>query len=84
MAVGDNRHYEIEEIVPRHFTQTGVKYGLAKTQVEEILDEVGKAAPKAIDTVMAALPASVPTSTAESIIEGMRKRLKLIEGRSKV
>ncbi len=84
MAVGDNRHYEIEEIVPRHFIQTGVRYGLAKTQVEEILDDVGKAMPKAIETVMAALPASVPASTAEPIIEGMRKRLKLIEGRTNI
>ena len=78
-AVGDNRHYVIDTIMPRHFVQTAVKCGIAAAMVEEICAELAECADTAIEETLASLPDDFPAALAESITGGMRARLRLIE-----
>ena len=80
LAVGDNRHYVIHEIMPRHFVQTAAKSGIPASVVQTIFDELLQAEEAAISKVMSDLPAGYPQELAESIISGLRARLRLIEG----
>jgi serine/threonine-protein kinase HipA len=80
LAVGENRHYAVHEIVPRHFMQTAAGSGVPEALVREILTELAEAAPQAIDRVRAEiedLPGGFPEDLARSIIEGLRTRLGL-------
>lgn len=78
MAVGDNRHYRLHEIAPRHFAQTAAVAGMPKAKVEGILGELADALPKAIDKVSASLPASFPASVRDTIVEGAYQRLRAV------
>jgi serine/threonine-protein kinase HipA len=78
LAVGDNRHYVVDEIVPRHCIQTAAKSGIPAAVVEEICAELRERADTAIDQTLAALPAEFPQALAESITGGMRARLRMV------
>jgi serine/threonine-protein kinase HipA len=77
MAVGDNRHYVIDEIMPRHFLQTAARAGVPAGLVQGILDEVGYDADRAIDAAVNDLPPKFPEEIVASVIEGVRRRLHL-------
>lgn len=75
LAVGDKRHYVIDTILPRHFTQTAEKNGLPAAVVEDICAELAGTAESTIDDTLASLPEDFPVALAESIAGGMRARL---------
>jgi serine/threonine-protein kinase HipA len=77
MAVGDKRHYVIDEIMPRHFLQTAASSGVPASLVQAILDELDSGADRATDTVLNGLPPTFPEQIVSSIIEGLRRRLRL-------
>jgi len=79
MAVGDKHYYQIERIAPRHFRQTAARCGLPAEMIDGILQGIMADAPKAIDAALAALPADFPQSVADSIVKGVRWRLKILE-----
>jgi serine/threonine-protein kinase HipA len=79
MAVGDSRHYVVDSIVPRHFLQTAASCGLPAAMVQDLFMELSERAPAAIDETLANLPSDFPEAVAQSIIDGMRKRLRLFE-----
>ena len=79
LAVGDNRHYVVYEIMPRHFVQTAAKSGIPASLVRTIFDELLEAEQAAITKVMNDLPAGFPQELAESIVGGMRARLRVVE-----
>jgi serine/threonine-protein kinase HipA len=79
LAVGDNRHYIVEEIVPRHFLQTAAKSGIPAAVVREVCAEISKSAESAMDETVAALPKDFPSELTESITSGMRTRLEMLE-----
>lgn len=78
LAVGDNRHYVVDEIVPRHFIQTAAKSGVPAIVMEEICTELSQRAGAAIDETLAALPADFPKTLAESITGSLRARLRMV------
>jgi serine/threonine-protein kinase HipA len=80
LAVGDNRHYVIHEIMPRHFVQTAAKSGIPASVVQTIFDEILQAEKSTISKVLNDLPAGFPQGLVESIIGGLRARLQLLEG----
>jgi serine/threonine-protein kinase HipA len=80
LAVGDNRHDVIHEIVPRHFVQTAAKSGIPASVVQTIFDELLQAEEAAISKVRSDLPAGFPEDLVRSIEGGMRSRLRLAEG----
>jgi serine/threonine-protein kinase HipA len=77
MAVGDNRHYVIDDIVPRHFLQTAARAGVPAALVQGILDEIANDAERTIEAAVAELPPGFPEAIASSVIDGVRKRLRL-------
>ena len=78
MAVGDNRHYIMKTIAPRHFTQTARRAGIGEEVVVSIFDELCGMAEKAIDRAAAKLPKGYPMQIAESVISGIKRRLRAI------
>lgn len=78
MGVGDNRHYIMKTIAPRHFIQTAKRAGIGEEVVVAIFDELRGTAEKAIDREAAKLPKGYPMEVAESIVDGMRRRLRAI------
>jgi hypothetical protein len=46
---------------------------------QTLLDEVAEAAPAAIEATLADLPEGFPEALATSIVDGMRRRLRLLE-----
>ena len=79
LAVGDSRHYVVHEIMPRHFLQTAAKSGIPAPVVQGILDELLSAERAAVNKVMEELPAGFPGKLAQSIVGGLRSRMRLIE-----
>ncbi len=79
MAVGDNRHYIVYEIMPRHFVETAAKSGVPSAFVQSIFDELVESADVVINQVMKDLPGGFPQELAESIVGGLRARLRLID-----
>jgi serine/threonine-protein kinase HipA len=78
MAVGDNRHYIMKTIAARHFIQTANRAGIGEGVVISIFDELRGTAERAIDREAAKLPKGYPMEVAESIISGMKRRLRSI------
>ncbi len=77
LAIGDNRHYTIGEIGPRHFPQTASKAGISTSLVRGIFDELMELEPTVLPKVLDELPRDFPEGLARCIIEGLRGRLLL-------
>lgn len=76
MAVGESRHYVIDQIMPRHFIQSAEKSGMSASEVQQIFAELIDSQEAAVDHVRTALPAGFPEDLVNSIIEGLQKRLR--------
>jgi serine/threonine-protein kinase HipA len=79
MAVGDNHRRVVNTISGRHFMQTAKRCGLPKKMVQEIIAELMAIVPDALIKTMAALPSKFPAKLAVSIVDGVKKRLPLLE-----
>lgn len=79
MAVGDKRHYQVDDIVGRHFIQTGHAAGLNEAAVRSIFAELMMAAPAAIEAVIAGLPEGFPPELSNAISRGFIARLAQLE-----
>lgn len=79
MAVGDNRHYPIEEIMPRHFQQNAKAAGVAEDRVEALFASLVKETSSALDGAVKQMPDDFPRKLAEDVAEGALARLKRIE-----
>lgn len=75
MSVGDNRHYLIERIRLRHFTQTVIKAGLPGSLAAKVFDEIATLTDHAFTTLEPQLPAAFPTNLHTSVQKAFRKRL---------
>jgi len=78
MAVGDNQQYVMKTIAPRHFVQTANRAGIGESVVTSIFDELRGTAEGAIDREAEKLPKDYPAEVANSIISGMKRRLRAI------
>jgi serine/threonine-protein kinase HipA len=78
MAVGNNRHWIIDRILPRHFIQTALKAGVGEEVVRSILEELNGTADKAADETLASLPPGFPNEVSASIRKGMQSRMQSI------
>ncbi|MFB6259381.1 MAG: HipA domain-containing protein, partial [Thiohalorhabdaceae bacterium] len=75
MSVGRNRHYKLDEILPRHFFQTGQEAGLSKEVVYEAVADMAASANHAIDRMDDHLQADFPEAIHEAIRKGLLPRL---------
>lgn len=78
MAVGKNRHYHVDEIVPRHFLQTARQAGFENRAVRDMLEEIHDTAAERIASVRDALPAGIPEHLVVSVVAGIELRLNAI------
>nr|MDA3933583.1 HipA domain-containing protein [Gammaproteobacteria bacterium] len=69
MAVGKNRHYIGNEIMPRHFVQSAVAARISKEQVEDLLHKTEQNVPAALERSVRAMPDDFPEDIADSILQ---------------
>jgi serine/threonine-protein kinase HipA len=79
MAVGDRRHYVIDQITGRHFVQSAERAGLGQEAAISVIDEILVSAHDAIQSVLDALPKTFPASVAGSIAKGFNRRVEELE-----
>ena len=70
MSVGDNNHYRVHEIQPRHYRQTERHAALARGLADEALEQVSVALPDAINEASEKMPDGFPVALRESIAAG--------------
>lgn len=83
MSFGTKPHYTMRQVAPRHFLQTAAKAGVGKDVVPSIIEELHSTALAAIDRIGADLPSGFPQKLAESISNGIRRRLIILESGQK-
>lgn len=79
MRLGKSRHYKVEEIVTRHFMETGVQAGLSREAIAALLDDIRSSADKAINTTYDALPRDFPAALTDSLATAITDRLRLLD-----
>lgn len=79
LAVGDQRHYVVDRILARHFIQTAARSGLSGQVVDAIFADVLDAADAAIAQVTRELPNDFPRALQDSILQGFRRRLRVLQ-----
>lgn len=79
MAIGDNRHYVVDRIQPRHFVQTAARCGMPASLMPELFQELLNAMPAALDAARNAMPADFPASITTSICAAVERRLAKLQ-----
>jgi serine/threonine-protein kinase HipA len=79
MSAGKNRHYEVTEIMPKHFFQTADAAGIESGLVTTIFNDLIKNAVRVTDTVVKDLPAGFPQAVSVSIQAALGHRIELIK-----
>lgn len=75
MSVGDSRHYRIDDIMGRHFIQSGLKAGMARPLIEQAMTEIRDRIPGALDSVEKSLPGGFPESIHASVSAAVKARV---------
>lgn len=79
MCAGDNRHYRIDEILPRHFVQTARAARVPLSVVSSAIGHVIQHAERAFDLVEQDLPAHFPPEIPESVRAAALPRIREFE-----
>ena len=78
MSVGNNRHYGIGEIMPRHFLQMAGRAGIGIPAMRSIVEDLGEAAPRKAAAVVELLPRGFPEQLADSVMNAIGERSRLL------
>lgn len=78
MAIGANRHYKINEILPRHFLQSAGIAGVPADQVMMLLRDIEQSMPEALERSVEAMPEDFPEVIAESVRKAVAGKLRHI------
>jgi serine/threonine-protein kinase HipA len=76
MSVGKSRHYAIQDIMPRHFTQTADLAGVGESVVVPIIQDLAANAEKCVETTVGTLPKGFPDELISSVVSGIRNRVR--------
>jgi serine/threonine-protein kinase HipA len=74
MAVGDNRHYGIESILPYHFLEDAKAAGIAQEQVMEVFGSLSEMTVSAFERTASSMPDGFPQHLAKQVGDAMQKR----------
>lgn len=77
MSVGSNKHYIVNEIMPRHFIQTAKKAGMGQGEVTVLFNEIYETGKAALEKTIRNLPENFPKEIIDPIARGFLKRLKI-------
>ena len=78
MSVGRNRHYAVDDIVPRHFMQTAGRAGIGRPMMAALFEDIAAGAGAAVEAVTDALPADFPPALVESVTAALERRARLL------
>ena len=78
MSVGKNRHYSVNEIVPRHFMQTAEMAGVGTPVMRKLFEDVAANAERQFETVISSLQRGFPEEIVESLRSAIAKRAPLL------
>ncbi len=80
MSAGDNRHYVMGYVQPRHFQQDADAAGLPKGDMQRVFAELVTTVPAAIETARVSMPPDCPPDLTDSIAAGLTERLRALPG----
>lgn len=78
MSAGKNRHYAVDEIMPRHFMQTADLAGVGASAMRAILEGIATNAERQSREVVALLPNGFPDQLVTSTMAALEHRLQRI------
>jgi serine/threonine-protein kinase HipA len=78
MAMGNQRHYVVDSILPRHFIQSAEQAGMPASDVEEIMQDLAQRVPAAIAAVTDQLPNGFPRQISIAITRALKLRAQLL------
>lgn len=79
MAVGRSRHYQIDDIVPRHFIETAEAASVGTKLMSRVFDELRAGGIAALESTLAQLPGGFPEVLAKSVEAGFRRRIAQLD-----
>ncbi|MFN3911923.1 type II toxin-antitoxin system HipA family toxin [Hyphomonas sp.] len=74
MSLGDNNHYQVNQIARRHLEQTAAAAGLPRGTLDEVYAELDAAIPAALDALAELAGNTIPEALISSIGRGVRAR----------
>lgn len=78
MSVGKNRHYAIDDIVPRHFIQAAGLCGVGTPAMKAIFEDIAANAEQQAGCAIAALPNGFPDQRVRSTMAAISHRVRLV------
>ncbi|MFK7855966.1 MAG: type II toxin-antitoxin system HipA family toxin [Granulosicoccus sp.] len=75
MRVGRSNQYNVENIVGRHFQDTGVQSGLSRQTINDIFEDISTSADSALQKTADSLPDTFPKVIFKSVSEAIKSRL---------
>jgi serine/threonine-protein kinase HipA len=78
MSVGKNRHYTVDEILPRHFVQTAEISSVGATFVRAIFSDLAKTFEATFAAVLKELPKGFPEELTNSVRAAALRRIALL------
>jgi len=78
MSVGDNNHYRIGEVTPRHFLQTADRCNFDAGVIREAMEHLLDTAKATAEKTIADLGNQIPGELANSVLAGISARLNAI------
>ena len=79
MSLGARPHYRVDDVVGRHFVESGKAAGLGPTLMRQVLDEVRAAAGTAPERALAEMPRDFHPEAHEAIKAILPRRLAMLE-----
>jgi len=79
MAVGNNRQYVVDRILPRHFVQSAERAGISVEQTMMLLKDTAERMPGAFKCARQAMPQNFPDGVAEPILDAAERKIAFIQ-----
>ena len=79
MAIGNNRHFIVKDILPRYFLESAVRSKLSPSKIKNIFEKLLEKIPKALEKTRQAMPKDFADNIADSISRGVLDRCHHIE-----
>ncbi len=78
MAIGDNRHRRLDEVVRRHWEQTAKRCGVSNDAISGVLADLAARCENLEDTLNSILPDEFPARVAEPVAVAIAGRSRLL------
>jgi len=79
MSVGKNRHYKMDEIMPRHFIQTADRAGFSLDDARALFEQIKAQADTVLQDTFENLPYEFPAELTDGVRKGLTARLRLLD-----